>query len=130
MKSRRSVAGLAVTAAFLLALTGPALAAGNGVTPGRIGRVTQAITLNDVKPAACTTGTPVNLVTGSGVILGTNQRDLILGSPLTDTINGRAQNDCIVGGDMNDTITGAAGNDVCIGGPGVDVFASCETVIQ
>jgi Ca2+-binding RTX toxin-like protein len=106
------------------------LAAGNTVTPGRASRVSQAIALADLQPAACTSGTPLNLVTGSGVFNGTNQNDLILGGTAIDTIDGRQQNDCILGGAGDDVIDGFNGTDVCIGGPGTDTFVRCETSIQ
>lgn len=130
MSPRLAVTAFGVLVVLVFASTEPGLAAGNGVTAGRVGRITSAIVLNDLKPAACTNGTPANLITGSVVITGTNQRDLILGSALVDAIDGRQQNDCIVGGDLADVIDGFNGTDVCIGGPGIDVFIRCETAIQ
>jgi Ca2+-binding RTX toxin-like protein len=122
------VTGLALS--ILPATAAPGFAAGNAVTPGKAGRVSRAIGVADLKPAACTNGTPVNLVTGSGVITGTNQNDLVLGGTALDTIDGRQQNDCILGGAGDDVIDGFNGTDVCIGGPGTDVFVRCETAIQ
>ena len=109
---------------------GQGLAAGNSVTSGRVGRISSAITLANLKPAACTNGTPVNLITGSGTVTGTMQNDLILGGATIDTMDGRQQNDCILGGAGDDVIDGFNGTDVCIGGPGTDVFVRCETTIQ
>ena len=86
--------------------------------------------LGDLTPAACTSGTPASLVTGSGVFNGTTQNDLMLGSTAIDTMDGRQQNDCILGGAGNDTIDGFNGTDVCIGGPGTDTFVRCETAMQ
>lgn len=125
--------GLPIVMAALTAIAitgGRGLAAGNTVTSGRVGRITAPITVANLKPAACTNGTPVNLVTGSGTVIGTNQRDLVLGSAVVDSMDGRQQNDCIVGGSGNDVIDGFNGTDVCIGGPGTDVFVRCETSIQ
>jgi Ca2+-binding RTX toxin-like protein len=122
------VAGLVLS--ILSTIAGTGFAEGNTVTPGKAGRVSRAIDVADLKPAACTNGTPVNLVTGSGVFNGTMQRDLALGSTAIDTIDGRQQNDCILGGAGDDVIDGFNGTDVCIGGPGTDVFVRCETAIQ
>jgi len=127
---RRIVLAAALAFAILTAIAGTGLAAGNTVTPGKAGRVSRAIGVADLKPAACTSGTPVSLVTGSGVFAGTTQNDLMLGGTAIDTIDGRQQNDCILGGAGDDVIDGFNGTDVCIGGPGNDMFVRCETAIQ
>ena len=128
--TRRGLPIVALALAALMMTGGPGLAAGNTVTSGRVGRLTAPITVANLKPAACTNGTPVNLVVGSVTVTGTTQNDLLLGSAAVDTMDGRQQDDCIVGGDGNDVIDGFNGTDVCIGGPGTDTFVRCETAIQ
>ena len=128
--TRRGLAIVAVAVAGLTMTGGRGLAAGNAVTPGRVGRLTGPITVSNLRPAACTNGTPVNLVIGSVSVTGTTQNDLVLGSAAVDTMDGRQQDDCIIGGAGNDVIDGFNGTDVCIGGPGTDVFVRCETAIQ
>ena len=120
----------ALASSMLLSIGGTGLAAGNAVPTGKVGRVSRAIAVADLKPAACTNGTPANLVTGSGAFNGTNQNDLMLGGVAVDTIDGRQLNDCILGGAGDDVIDGFNGTDVCIGGPGNDTFVRCETTIQ
>ena len=127
---RRTVLAAALALAMLLAIADAGLAAGNTVTPGKVGRVSRAIGVADLKPAACTNGTPTNLVTGTGTFAGTTQNDLMLGGTGIDTIDGRQLNDCILGGAGDDVIDGFNGTDVCIGGPGNDTFVRCETAIQ
>ena len=78
--------------------------------------MSRAIGVADLKPAACTSGTLVSLVTGSGVFAGTTQNDLMLGGTAIDTIDGRQLNDCILGGAGDDVIDGFNGTDVYIGG--------------
>jgi Ca2+-binding RTX toxin-like protein len=108
----------------------PSLAAGNTLPPGRADRIGMPIGIAELTPQICTNGTPANLVAGSGVVTGTTQRDLVLGSASADSMDGRQQNDCILGGDGGDVIDGFNGTDVCIGGAGVDTFVRCETAIQ
>ena len=127
---RRAVLAAALTFAMLLGIAGTGLATGNTVPTGKVGRVSRAIGVADLKPAACTNGTPTNLVTGTGTFAGTVQNDLMLGSTGVDTIDGRQLNDCILGGAGDDVIDGFNGTDVCIGGPGNDTFVRCETAIQ
>ncbi len=103
-----------------------ALTATNTVPPTRIGRTTLPIGLNDLKPSACGGILVTGLVTGAGVITGTDGNDLILGSPGADTIDGLGGNDCILGGGGDDSITGGEGSDICLGGPGADTFIACE----
>ncbi len=108
-----------------------ALAASNTVPVSRLTDQRHAITANALRPTECAALTLVNLVvcpSGGGDCTGTNQADLILGSPNADRINGRPGSDCILGGGGDDTIDGFAGSDVCIGGPGNDTFNRCETI--
>ena len=128
--TRRTLAIVAVALTAVTMTGGRGLAAGNTVTSGRVGHLTGPITVANLKPAACTNGTPTNLVVGTVTVTGTNQNDLVLGSVAVDTMDGRQQDDCILGGAGNDVIDGFNGTDVCIGGPGTDVFVRCETAIQ
>ena len=117
-------------AALIVFSVGTAVAATNTVPATRADVSASAVTVNDLKPAACAEIDLTNLVTGSGTITGTSGNDLIIGSSGADTIDGLGGNDCIVGGGGDDIITGGDGNDVCIGGPGNDTFTTCETEIQ
>jgi hypothetical protein len=70
------------------------------------------------------------VVTGSGAIHGTDENDLITGSPGKDTIHAGAGNDCIVGGGGADQIFGDGGFDVCIGGLDLKAqFHDCEIIV-
>lgn len=110
---------------------GVAYAASSAVPTSNAGRRVQAITVNSVKPAACSGITLVGIRTGSGTFSDTAASDLVLGSSGVDTIRGLGGSDCIVGGGANDSLRGDGGTDVCIGGPGTDTFhSSCETQIQ
>ncbi len=105
--------------------------AANSVPATRAGSSSRSIGAQDLKPADCASLTLTNLVTGSGIINGTNAADLVLGSSGTDTVMAGNGNDCVVGGGGADVISGGAGTDVCIGGPGIDVLdITCETAIQ
>jgi Ca2+-binding RTX toxin-like protein len=117
--------------ALALALGGAAHAASSVVPPSKAGRRVQAITVNGVKPAACSSLTLAGIRTGAGSFNDGNGSNLVLGSAGVDTIRGMNGNDCIVGGAGNDSLRGDNGTDVCIGGGGVDTFhASCETQMQ
>jgi Ca2+-binding RTX toxin-like protein len=110
---------------------GVVVAASNVVPTSKAGRRVQTITVNAVKPAACSGIALTGITTGSGAFNDGNASDLVLGSAGADTIRGRNGNDCIVGGAGNDSLRGDGGTDVCIGGAGTDTFhASCETQIQ
>ena len=127
---RLALVGMAI---LILASLFTAFASSNSVPGTHVGRWTQAITANALKPAACAA---LNLTAilacpaAGGTCRGTAANELILGSPNVDTITGRGGADCILGGAGNDSITGNNGTDVCIGGPGTDTFTSCETQIQ
>ncbi|WP_322508387.1 calcium-binding protein [Anaerolinea sp.] len=97
-----------------------AFAAANIVPVTRLGQILRANTANDFKPPECAALNLNNIVVGSGNINGTNQNDLILGSPFVDIINGRNGAECILGGGGDDYIEGRQGNDVILGGPGDD----------
>lgn len=99
-----------------------AFAAANIVPVTYLGMILRANTANDFKPPECAALNLNNIVVGSGTINGTNQNDLILGSPFIDTVNGRNGSECILGGGGNDYIDGRQGNDVLLGGPGDDTL--------
>jgi len=127
---RLALFGLAL---LILASMLTAFAVSNSVPGTHVGRWTQAINANALKPAACAALNLANIVAcpaAGGTCRGTTANDLILGSANADTITGRGGNDCILGGGGNDNITGGNGTDVCIGGPGNDTFTTCETAIQ
>ena len=108
---------------FTLILIGAmtAIAAANTVPSTRITSQGDAITINELKPSACSGIYLTNLVSGSGTIIGTEGNDLILGSSGADSIDGLGGDDCIVGG---------GGTDTCTGGLGTDTFVTCETENQ
>jgi Ca2+-binding RTX toxin-like protein len=85
---------------------------------------------NDLKPPECAGLNLINIVTGSGVINGTQDNDLILGDVGDDKLQGKNGDDCLVGGDGDDNLTGNNGWDVCIGGAGNDTFKQCEVEWQ
>jgi Ca2+-binding RTX toxin-like protein len=127
---RLALFGMAI---LILASLFTAFASSNSVPGTHVGRWTQAINANALKPAACAALNLTNIVAcpaGGGNCTGTNANELILGSMNVDNIRGRGGNDCILGGGGNDTINGGNGTDVCIGGPGTDTFTACETQIQ
>ena len=109
---------------------GMVAATANTVPATRVDYNVSAITINDLKPAACAGLSLTNLIIGSGTLTGTSGNDLILGSSGVDVIDGLGGNDCILGGGGDDLITGGDGNDVCQGGPGNDSFSTCETQNQ
>lgn len=107
------------------------LTASNAVPTSKAYDGSRQAAANDLKPPACSSVTVANKLTGSGTFAGTNQADLILGSPGADDIDGRPRDDCILGGGGDDFLRGGGGFDVCIGGPGNDAFHNtCETQIQ
>ena len=121
---------VAILSALIVLGAANAIAASNTVSSSRLDEVNSAITINNKKPAACTMTLTAIVVCTGGPCNGTGANELILGSPLADTIKGRGGNDCILGGDGNDTIQGNGGGDVCFGGPGTDTFTTCETIFD
>jgi Ca2+-binding RTX toxin-like protein len=115
-------AGLAGTVSATFAYT-----ASNAVSASLLGQTTQAITPDDLKPAACSGLALTGVVTGAGSFQGTPASELVLGSAGADTIDGLGGDDCVVGGAGDDTLAGDAGTDVCLGGAGANTFATCET---
>ena len=53
---------------------------------------------------------------------GTNEDDIIIGTPVGDTINGLDGNDKIQGNNFADLVFGGPGNDVISGGEGTDTL--------
>lgn len=130
-KPRLARPGLVALALVLGVTVVTALTATNTVPATSLGKTTQPITANDLKPAACAGISLSAVVVGSGTFNGTGASELILGSAGVDTIRGQGGSDCILAGGGNDSLRGDGGTDVCIGGPGTDTFhASCETQIQ
>jgi Ca2+-binding RTX toxin-like protein len=103
-----------------------AFAAANTIPDTNVAHQTVTVNINDLKPSTCAGWSLENLVTGAGIITGTEGDDLILGGSSMDVIDGLGGDDCIVGGGGDDQITGGGGTDVCVGGPGTDTFITCE----
>ena len=115
----------------LVVFLGVVLTASTVVPASKAGRSTRSITVNDLKPSACSALTLAGITAGSGTINDGAASNLVLGSAAVDTMRGNNGNDCILGGAGNDSLRGDAGTDVCIGGAGTDTFNStCETQIQ
>ena len=108
-----------------------AFTASTTVPSSRAGRAASSITVNALKPAACSAPILGAITTGSGAINDGGGSNLVLGSAIADTMRGNGGNDCLVGGGAADSLRGDGGTDVCIGGLGTDTFhSSCETQIQ
>jgi Ca2+-binding RTX toxin-like protein len=115
----------------LVVFLGVVLTASTVVPASKAGRSARSITVNDLKPSACSALTLAGITAGSGTINDGAASNLVLGSAAVDTMRGNNGNDCILGGAGNDSLRGDAGTDVCIGGAGTDTFNStCETQIQ
>jgi Ca2+-binding RTX toxin-like protein len=125
-------AALIVLIMLILVSVISATTAANTIPPSRLDQYTNGIDANALKPTQCSALNLIEIVecTGLGTCNGTNARELIIGSPIGETIRGRGGRDCIIGGDGDDNLVGNGGNDVCIGGPGTDTFTNCETQIQ
>ncbi len=122
-----------------------AVTASNTVDESGLGRNSEAVSANQLKPDECNGINLNSIISGSGTINGTAGNDLILGSTGVDTLNGGAGDDCLVGGNGADVLAGEAGNDVlvagdgdddlnggtetdvCYGQAGTDTFTACET---
>jgi Ca2+-binding RTX toxin-like protein len=89
--------------------------AGNVVPASHAGRITDTITPDKLKPAACAGLTLTSISIGAGKIPGTAGNDLILGSAGNDTLGSNAPNQ---------------GTDCCVGGGGADTFLkSCAVSV-
>lgn len=127
--------GLVGLLVLMLASILTALAASNTVPETHLADLQFSINPNDLKPPECAALTLTAIVvcpSAGGNCDGTDASELILGSPVVDTIRAGKGDDCILGGGGDDTIRGDQGTDVCIGGPGLDNVnhPSCETSIQ
>jgi Ca2+-binding RTX toxin-like protein len=140
---------LAVLSLIVLVVANMAssMAAGNAVPPSLLGRFTDPIDANDLKPPECAANVLTEIQVGSGLISRDGDAALVIGSAGDDVINGGGGNDCIVAGGGNDVVDGKNGDDVilggpggdeidggakddaCYGGPGADVFNHCETIV-
>jgi len=111
-----------------------AIAANNIVPVTYLTDQSSVMTANDLKPAACSAIIVTTIVycpVAGGNCDGTDNNELIIGSPANDNIQAGKGDDCILGGGGNDNIRGEQDIDVCIGGPGTDSFhPSCETETQ
>jgi Ca2+-binding RTX toxin-like protein len=110
-------------------------AATNNVVPAtHLTDQSNIVTVNDLKPSACSTIELTAILScpiGGGPCNGTDANELVIGSTADDEIDAGKGDDCILGGGGNDSIRGEKGIDVCISGPGTDSFhPSCETEIQ
>jgi Ca2+-binding RTX toxin-like protein len=116
--------------ALIIISSATAFAAANIVQTTNVAHQTLNVNINDLKPSICAGWSLENLVTGAGVITGTEGDDLILGGSSMDVIDGLGGDDCILGGGGDDQITGGSGTDICVGGPGTDTFITCESESQ
>lgn len=107
-----------------------AFAAGISVPDSNVSKEAIPVYAEDIKPATCASLYLTNIVSGSGMVVGTTGNDLIIGSSGADVIDGLGGDDCILGGGGEDNITGGDGNDICIGGAGTVTFTTCESEIQ
>jgi hypothetical protein len=94
-----------------------AVAANNTVPVTHLTDQSSAITVNDVKPSACSAIVLTAIVycpTGpGGACDGTDANELVIGSPAYDDIRSGKGDDCIVAGGDDDDIRGEQ-PDVCI----------------
>jgi Ca2+-binding RTX toxin-like protein len=111
-----------------------AVAANNVVPVTYLTDQSSIVTVNDLKPAACSA---INLTTilycpvTGGACAGTDASELVIGSAADDDIDSSKGDDCILGGGGNDQLKGEKDIDICLGGPGTDSFhPSCETSIE
>lgn len=108
-----------------------ASAAANYIPPSHLTSQSFGVDANALKPPQCAGINLTTILVGSGRIKGKNRDELILGSPLNDTItSGKKGDDCILGGGGDDDITGNGSTSICIGGPGNDTFHDCAIAIQ
>ncbi|MGD8821608.1 MAG: hypothetical protein PVG63_00770 [Anaerolineales bacterium] len=119
--SRLLLSGLGLLVLIVLLSAIGAFAASNTVPFTRLDDESGAITANDLAPSECSGINLVNVILISGNGNGTNDNDLILGSP---------GDDCIIGGGGDDFLHGGNGTDVCNGGTGTDSANRCETELN
>jgi Ca2+-binding RTX toxin-like protein len=112
---------------LILVSIASAFAANLEVEDSSIGKVQRGVSANQIKPPECTQNL-TNIVSGTGVIHGTEGNDLILASSGDDEIYGYGGDDCILAGAGDNIIYGGDGNDVCFGGSGTTTFFECETI--
>lgn len=117
-------------AALIVLSSLTAIAATNTIPSTHMEDTSITFQIAHLRPSACAGLSLVNLVTGSGILTGTEGNDLILGSTGADVIDGLGGNDCILGGGGADTITGGDGSDVCLGGADIDALTTCESEVQ
>lgn len=84
------------------------------------------VILSGITPASLNVGhfifAPANIVTGSGLLQGTEGSDIITGQESGDRIQGFGGNDDLYGGAGHDTIFGGEGDDIIKGEDGRDMI--------
>ena len=92
------------------------------------------VTPNTLKPKACDNINLTNVISGSGIVNGTAENDLILATDPNSTLNGNGGSDCLVIGDGLVGVLDGGGPpsgdtdvDICIGGLQT-TYTRCETV--
>lgn len=117
---------LAVGALIWLMLAGlaQALAATNTIANSSRVDYVNAIIVRDLLPPECAglNITAIVIATPGGTTVSNNAANLILGSPLNDTIRSQGGTDCVVAGGGNDLLYGGNGRDYLLGGPGNDTL--------
>lgn len=108
-----------------------AVAANNVVPVTYLTDQSSIVTVNDIKPSACSAITLTDFyfcpATG-GACVATDASELVIGSIMDDAIDSGKGDDCILGGGGIDDLKGEKDIDICLGGPGADSFhPSCET---
>lgn len=74
-------------------------------------------------PCPAGAGNAILGTNGRDILVGTSRRDVICGGRGGDTIRGLGGNDLLVGGKGKDGLRGGGGNDTLRGGPGNDILA-------
>jgi Ca2+-binding RTX toxin-like protein len=98
------------------------LSAANTIPATKAGSVSSAINANALKPTECAGISLTRVVVIANGDVPSNQNELILGTPASETINGGGGADCILGGAGDDNLQGGNGKDVLMGGPGNDAI--------
>jgi Ca2+-binding RTX toxin-like protein len=76
----------------------------------------------NIKSSAASNSLIICPLTPPFICDGTNEDDIIIGTPVKDTINGFEGNDKIQGNNFPDIVFGGPGNDVISGGEGTDTL--------
>ena len=111
--------------ALITASVMTALATANTVPVTHLLDQSSAIAISELAPPECDSirSTLESVVECTSIVCNTsNANELILGTSLGETIDGKNGEDCIVGGGGDDTLYGDNGDDVLVGGPGTDML--------